>query len=153
MCIKTTSQPSSAATSGASGENRRAVTSFHIVAPALTAARATAGFIVSMDTGTSLARRTASMRGTTRKIDLVKLGHGRRAGTRAFAADVQDVGALGDQATRVLDTILRREKLAPVREAVGRDVDDPHHPGPEGGAHGASLTPPPASGRPARSGR
>jgi hypothetical protein len=47
MCISTTSHPSSAATARLWGAWLRAVTSFHIVAPAATAARATAGFIVS----------------------------------------------------------------------------------------------------------
>jgi hypothetical protein len=68
MCISTTSQPSSAATSGASGAKRRAATSFQIVAPAATAARATAGFMVSIEIATSLAARIASISGTTRAI-------------------------------------------------------------------------------------
>ena len=66
MCISTTSQPSSAATSGASGVKRRAATSFQSVAPAATAARATAGFMVSMDRAMSLSRRIAVIRGMTR---------------------------------------------------------------------------------------
>jgi hypothetical protein len=68
MCISTTSQPSSAATSGASGAKRRAATSFQIVAPAATAARATAGFMVSIEIATSLVARIASISGTTRAI-------------------------------------------------------------------------------------
>ncbi len=42
--------------------------SFHIEAPAATAARATAGFMVSIEMQTAPSRRSCSMRGTTRAI-------------------------------------------------------------------------------------
>jgi hypothetical protein len=58
----------SAAAHRLSGDQARAETSFQIVAPAATAARATAGFMVSIEIGTALSRRTASITGMTRAI-------------------------------------------------------------------------------------
>jgi hypothetical protein len=52
-----------------------------------------------------------------------------RAGTSGFAADVQDVGTLVEQAIRVLNRPVAIEKLAAVRKRIGRDIDNPHHEG------------------------
>ena len=47
-------------------------------------------------------------------------------GPGAFAADVEDVGALGGQPQAVLHGRVGVEAVAAVGEAVGRDVDDAH---------------------------
>ncbi len=44
----------------------------------------------------------------------------------AFAADIENVGSLVRQPQPLRDSRLRIEKLPGIREAVGRDVDDPH---------------------------
>ena len=46
---------------------------------------------------------------------------------RAFAADVEQVGAVGDQLQCMLDGRIGVEKLPAVGKAVGRDIDDAHH--------------------------
>ena len=48
-------------------------------------------------------------------------------GPRAFAADVEQVGAVGDQLQGVRDGRVAIEELAAVGKAVRRDVDDAHH--------------------------
>ncbi|MNC43366.1 hypothetical protein D3C75_922230 [compost metagenome] len=68
MCISTTEQPNTAAVARLSGSCISAVTSFHIVAPAPTAARATPGFMVSMLIIPSQRARSAVIRGATRSI-------------------------------------------------------------------------------------
>ena len=65
MCISTTSQPSSAAASAAPGA-RSALTSFHMPAPAATAARATSGFMVSMESAASVSASSRRTTGSTR---------------------------------------------------------------------------------------
>ena len=54
-------------------------------------------------------------------------GHGLGIRPRAFAADVEQIGPVGDQLQRMSDCRIRVKELAAVRKAVGRDVDDPHH--------------------------
>ncbi|MNS68718.1 hypothetical protein D3C72_1020030 [compost metagenome] len=68
MCISTTAHPSSAAVARLSGSCISAVTSFHIVAPASTAARATPGFMVSMLIIPSQRARSAEISGRVRRI-------------------------------------------------------------------------------------
>ncbi|MNS85321.1 hypothetical protein D3C72_1191830 [compost metagenome] len=68
MCISTTEQPRSAAVARLSGSCIKAVTSFHMVAPAATAARATPGFMVSMLITPSQRARRAVINGTVRAI-------------------------------------------------------------------------------------
>ena len=68
MCISTTGQPSSAAVERLSGAKRKAVTSFHMSAPAASAARATLGFMVSIEMGISLSARMARISGATRAV-------------------------------------------------------------------------------------
>ena len=117
MCISTTSHPSSAADRQAVGRRRSAVTSFHVVAPAATAARATAGFMVSTEIGTAVSPRSARITGNDAG-DLV-LGAD-RSGARpgGFAADVEHVGALGDQPAGVGQRGRGIEEAAAVRKTV-----------------------------------
>ena len=58
--------------------------------------------------------------------ELVVDGHRLGARPRGLAADVDDVGTLGDEPRRVLDRVVDCEEATSVRERVGRDVDDPH---------------------------
>jgi hypothetical protein len=51
------------------------------------------------------------------------------AGPGGFAADVQDLGPLGEQPPGVGERRLGREVGAAVGEAVRRDIDDPHDAG------------------------
>ena len=48
-------------------------------------------------------------------------------GPRRLAADVEDVGAVGDHPGRVGNRDVRIESLTAVGERIGRDVDDRHH--------------------------
>ena len=53
-------------------------------------------------------------------------GHGVRARPRAFAADIEDIGALLDELQAVRNGSRRGRVPAAVRKAVRRHVDDPH---------------------------
>ena len=70
--------------------------SFHIKTPAAIAARAAAGFMVSTEIGMSLSWRTASITGATQAISSASAASGAR-GRVDLAANVEDVGPLGDQ--------------------------------------------------------
>ncbi len=59
--------------------------------------------------------------------ELVGFGDRRRAGTRRFAADVDQVRAVRAQAARVVERAGDVEIPAAVGERVGSDVDDAHH--------------------------
>ena len=48
------------------------------------------------------------------------------AGTRGLAADIEQVGAVGDELEPVRDRGIGVEPAAAVAEGVGRDVDDAH---------------------------
>ena len=85
----------------------------------------TSGLLVSTEMNTSDSRRSASMTGTTRAQFLVESRRA-RAGTRGFAADVDDRGALLDHAPRVRERRGGREEPAAVGEGIGRDVEHAH---------------------------
>ena len=55
--------------------------------------------------------------------------HGLRARPRRLAADVDDRRALLEQAARARNGIVGSQMHPSVSEAVGSDVDDPHHRG------------------------
>ncbi len=61
-------------------------------------------------------------------VQLLRSIHRLRARTGGLAADVEDVRALAGQLAPVRDRPLGVQELAPVREGVGGDVDDPHQP-------------------------
>jgi len=63
-------------------------------------------------------------------VDLVGDGHRLRAGARALAADIDDIGARIAERFGLFDGGLVVEELAAVVEAVRRDVENPH----DGGA-------------------
>jgi hypothetical protein len=50
-----------------------------------------------------------------------------RTGSRRLAADVDDVGTLGDELEPVLDGGVGVQPLAAVGEGVGGDIHHPHH--------------------------
>jgi len=66
MCMITAPAPASAIARAISG-SRNPVTSFTIVAPAASAARATSGFLVSTLNRNGVSRASASITGTTRR--------------------------------------------------------------------------------------
>src|ERR1700719_3279034 len=49
-----------------------------------------------------------------------------RAWTRRFASDVDDVGAVFEQALGLLYGLVALKEFAPVGEGIGSDVNDPH---------------------------
>ena len=59
-------------------------------------------------------------------LELLRLVDAGGAGAGGLAADVDQVGALGDQVEAVLDGGRRVEPAAAVGEGVGGDVHDPH---------------------------
>ncbi len=127
MCMAQTPQPVSAASGSIAGSPASAVTSLMISAPASIAHRATAAFEVSIDTGTSgvLAQFFDNRHNAAKFFFGIDR---QRAGARAFAADVEEVGALGGKPQTVLDGGFRIEETPTVGEAVRRNVDDSHQP-------------------------
>ena len=101
-----------------------AETSLTSVAPAAMAASATSAWRVSMLTRTSPA--SASIDGDHPAAFLGRID-GLGAGPGRLAADVDDVGALGDQRPAVGDGRLVVEVPAAVGERVGGDVEHAHH--------------------------
>ena len=101
-----------------------AETSLTRVAPAATAASATAALVVSIDTRTSPA--SASMTGITRRSSS-STGHRLGAGPGGLPAHVDDVGPLGDHLAALRDGPPGLEPPPAVGERVGGDVEDPHH--------------------------
>ena len=83
--------------------------------------------VVSMLTGTpAVGRERARRPGSTRRSSSsAATGVGARAGR--LAADVEHVGARGDQREAVRDGGVGVEEAAAVGERVGGDVDDAHH--------------------------
>ena len=107
------------------GRPCRPVTSLMISAPASMAPRGDGGLArVDRDRHVGLLGEALDDRQDAAQlfVGVDRLG----VGPRAFAADVEDVGAVGDQPQGVVDGRLRVEKLAAVGKAVGRDVDDAH---------------------------
>ena len=78
-----------------------------------------------METGRPVCRHSAPTTGMTRRSSSCT-STGSRIGPGAFAADVEDVGALGGQPQAVLHGRVGVETVAAVGKTVGRDVDDAH---------------------------
>jgi len=76
--------------------------------------------------------RLGSQRGNHRNDapDLLLGRNGIGAGAGAFPPDVDDVGALVGQSQAVVDGPSGIEIAPAVEKGVGRDVENPHHPGP-----------------------
>ena len=99
--------------------------SLTIVAPALKAASATVGFIVSIEIKAPLSF-SASMTGMTRRNSSSALT-GVASLRVELAADIEDGGAFACQPLALRDRSIGREEQAAVGEGIRRDVDDPHH--------------------------
>src|SRR5581483_8206007 len=125
-CISTTPTPDLAHRGPMSGSSRRADTSFTMEAPTAMAASATGALTVSIDSGMSgRDERRARKTGVMRRISSDQ--HRRSVGTSRLAADVEDIGAVGDELTAVRDGGVGRKKVTPVAEAVGGDVHYADH--------------------------
>ncbi len=94
-------------------------------APAPSAALITADLRVSIDT--AVAARGQLLDHRQHPLDLVAFPHRRCAGTRGFAADIDDRGALGRHIGAGLGGRCRIGVGAAIGKAVGRRVDDAHH--------------------------
>ena len=126
MCITHTPAPVSTATSIIAGSPASPVTSLMISAPASIAARATAALLVSIEIGTSHLRASCS-NDRQHACKFFVGGNRLRIRPRAFAADVEHIGAVGHQLQAMRDGRIRIEKLPAVGKAIRRDVDDAHH--------------------------
>ena len=107
------------------GSPCRPRTSLTIVAPALSAASATAGFIVSMERSAPLSF-SASMTGMTRRNSSSALT-GVAPLRVEFAADVEDGRAFARQPQTLRNRRVGIEEQPAVGEGIRRDVDDAHH--------------------------
>ena len=124
MCISTTGQACSATTPADSGSWASAETSLTILAPAASAARMVDAFRVSTDTHRPSAA-SARMTGSTRSCS-TSGGTGAAPGPGAFAADIDDVRAIGRHGQAGRDGVSRIGPAAAVAETVRRDVEDAH---------------------------
>ena len=125
MCITHTPAPVATATPTISGSLSNPETSLMISAPASMAAAAIDAFRVSIESGSSSESASRRITGITRSNS--SLGrHWLSTRSRAFAADVEDVGAVGSQLQRMPHRHILIKKLAAVREAIRRNVDDSH---------------------------
>ena len=128
MCIRQTSTPDSATMPASSGSRRSAVTSFTIDAPGASARRATSAREVSTETGKPA---SASSTGSTRRSSSSSLTGS--APGRVDSPPTSTSEAPCGEHLRPVSAAASGEAYDPaVGEAVGRDVDDPHHrrPGP-----------------------
>ena len=126
MCIRHTGTPASATTSAIAGSCRSAETSFTKPAPARIACSATAALTVSIEIGTSVRCASRVDHGQhPLELDLERHGVGARPGR--LPADVEQVGAVGDELQAVGDGGGGVEERTPVRERVGGHVHHPHH--------------------------
>ena len=108
-----------------SGSARPPETSFTATAPASSARAATSARIVSMESTAPRAGQRLDHRDHPAQF-LGRFGTS-RAGTGGLTADVEQVGAFGQQLVAVLDRGGRLEPLATVGEGVRGHVDDAHH--------------------------
>ena len=132
------------------GSSATPQTSLSRWAPASRAASATAGLVVSTESGVpGSAAATARITGTTRAASSSGAIDGVARAARG-AADVEQVGALVDHPPRLVHAPPppgRRAASSPSPEKrVGRHVEDPHHVRP--GAPGERRGPMAAAGRP-----
>ena len=142
-CMITTPAPAAGAECGPwPGSILQPDTSLITAAPASSAAAATAALTVSTEIGTSghaCAKRPDD--GQDSPLFFVRRDGGCALRSGRFTADIEQVGAFGDQLTRVLDRGVDRKKLTPVAEAVGGNVDDSKNHRPSEG-HDAAAHPP-----------
>ena len=114
--MTTSAQPVRAATRASSG-SRRPLTSLRIAAPASIAAAATRGLPGVDGDEHALGAQPLDQRDDALDLDLVR-GVTSGVGDAGLAADVDQVGALGDERERVLELALERVEADAVRERV-----------------------------------
>ena len=107
-----------------------------IDAPGRNRLRITSGLQVSTETGTGHRRKLLQHRQHPPQLFLG--ADRRRAGTRRFAADVEDVGALLDQAPRMVIARLRVEKQPPSENESGVTLTTPMISGRSSGSNEAA---------------
>ena len=147
MCIRQQSTPLSATTPAISGSPRRALTSLTRLAPASSAARATAALEVSIE----ICGRVGAPIGSPRALDAPAAparsssSSADRLGPRPrrLAADVEDVRAFADQLERVRDRRARVEESARRRRTSRASRSRP----PSGGTHSTDVSLAPKLGR------
>jgi hypothetical protein len=105
--------------------SRFAAMSFTMLAPAANAARATAGFIVSIESGTWVRATSPSMTGMTR-FNSSGFTYRQSARARGFTPDVEDGRALLGQIKAVRHRRVRIAKLAAIGKRIRRHVHDAH---------------------------
>ncbi len=115
--------PAAATRRGICGSARSPLTSLTMRAPADSANSATAGRIVSMETGTPAFMSSVT---TADPAQFLFLRYALGAGPGRLTAHVHEVGALCDQVQPVLDGRVRPEPPAAVGERVGRHVHHAH---------------------------
>ena len=105
--------------------SRLAATSLTMLAPAASAARATAGFIVSMEIG--ILHATGQLFDDRQDAaQFLRFADRLGAGPRGFAADVENFRALRDQFQRVRHGGAGVQKFSAIGKGIGRDIDDAH---------------------------
>ncbi len=126
LCMMMTGAPCSATTRAMSGSRCRPQTSLTMAAPASSAQAATGGFH-GIDRDRHAERRS---RGQDRLEPRALFLDGDRAhaaiGPGRFRADVDDVGAFGDESPRMLDGRGWIEEPAAVGKRIRRDVENAH---------------------------
>ena len=124
QCMTTKGAPAAATAGIIAGSARPPLTSLTRTAPAASDCSATEARMVSTETVTPSEARPRTT-GMTRLSSSVLVDAG-GAGAGGLAADVHEVGALGDQVEAVLDGGRRVEPAAAVGEGIGGHVDDSH---------------------------
>ncbi len=127
MCIRHTAARAEATAPMAPG-SRKARTSLIMTAPDASA-RAHHRRLDRVDADpSSFARQRFHQRNDAFQLDVLR--DRQRAGPRRFAADVNDVGTVGDHPARMVQRLVAVDEEAAVGEGVRRDVEDAHHPRP-----------------------
>ena len=116
MCMSTTTAPWRATSGSISGE---AVTSLTMLAPASSAAAATSGLQVSTESRRPGCRARSAFDDRDERAALLPRVHRRRAGSGRLAADVDDVGSLGEQSLGVRDGVTGSRKRPPSEKESG----------------------------------
>ena len=106
-------------------------------APASAASANTEARQVSTEIGTSKRAASASTAGTTRSSSSASETSVARAGLHP--ADVEGIGAIGDELGGLAEERVEPEVRALVEERVGRSVEDAQHHGPRGDVEGVGA--------------
>jgi hypothetical protein len=96
-------------------------------APAVMAARITAGLLVSTERGTGLGNDSLDDRHDT--IELLLHGHCLRTRARRLSSDVDDRGTCVNHRERMPHSAVAIVKTATVGERIRCQIENPHHDG------------------------